>query len=105
MNISGMPSDALLQQGKLNQIKSQGDTPEAIREAAEAFESVFVHMLLKTMREANEAFSDENLLGGQNEKQFQSMLDTQFASELGSSGGIGLADVMIRQLSRGTEGR
>ncbi|MGI9280215.1 MAG: rod-binding protein [Endozoicomonas sp.] len=105
MNIPGMSSDALLQQGKLNQIKSQGDTPEAIREAAEAFESVFVHMLLKTMREANEAFSDENLLGGQNEKQFQSMMDTQLASDLSDNGGLGLADVMIRQLSRGSQGR
>ncbi|WP_062262593.1 rod-binding protein [Endozoicomonas arenosclerae] len=105
MNITGMPSDALLQQGKLNQIKTQGDTPEALREAAEAFESVFMHMLLKNMRQANEAFSDENLLGGQNEKQFQSMMDTQLASDLSNSGGLGLADVMIRQLSRGVESR
>lgn len=103
MNISGMPADVFIQQDKLGDIKSRGDTPQALKEAAEAFESVFLNELLNSMREANKALGEENLLGGKEEGFYRSMMDSQLAQQLGQSGGIGLAEAMVRQLNKGNE--
>ena len=71
---------------------------EALRAAARQFESIFTSMMLKSMREANEGF-ESNFMNSQNEKFYRQMLDEQMASELSASGSMGLADMIVAQLT------
>ncbi|BBM65362.1 peptidoglycan hydrolase FlgJ [Vibrio alfacsensis] len=73
---------------------------EALRAAARQFESIFTSMMLKSMREANEGF-ESNFMSSQNEKFYRQMLDDQMASNLSASGSMGLADMIVAQLSVG----
>ncbi|WP_415899181.1 flagellar assembly peptidoglycan hydrolase FlgJ [Neptuniibacter sp. QD48_11] len=78
--------------------KAKGDSDEGLRLAAQQFEQLFVSMLLKSMREANAAFGEDNFMNSSQTKMFQSMYDNQIALELSGSQGIGLTDVLVRQL-------
>ncbi|WP_422413744.1 MULTISPECIES: rod-binding protein [unclassified Endozoicomonas] len=78
----------------------QGKAPEDLKEAAEAFEAIFVNELLKSMRRANEAMMSSSDLptSGKDVQFFQSMFDSQIAGHLGKEGGLGIAEALIRQL-------
>jgi len=81
---------------------SQGKKdPENIEEAAREFESLFLNQLLKSMRKTVE--KSELFHGGNAEDIYTEMLDSELSRELASSGGIGLADMLIRQLTAGGE--
>lgn len=71
-------------------------TPEAIKEVAKQFESVFVGMMLKSMRQASLA---EGILDSSQSDFYRDMYDQQLSVELAGEGGIGLADVIAKQLS------
>ncbi|EGQ7849931.1 flagellar assembly peptidoglycan hydrolase FlgJ [Vibrio parahaemolyticus] len=73
---------------------------EALHAAARQFESIFTSMMLKSMREANEGF-ESNIMNSQNEKLYRQMLDEQMASELSANGSMGLADMIVAQLTAG----
>ncbi|ELB2731994.1 flagellar assembly peptidoglycan hydrolase FlgJ [Vibrio parahaemolyticus] len=73
---------------------------EALHVAARQFESIFTSMMLKSMREANEGF-ESNIMNSQNEKFYRQMLDEQMASELSANGSMGLADMIVAQLTAG----
>ncbi len=73
---------------------------EALYAAARQFESIFTSMMLKSMREANEGF-ESNIMNSQNEKFYRQMLDEQMASELSANGSMGLADMIVAQLTAG----
>ncbi|EGU9030061.1 flagellar assembly peptidoglycan hydrolase FlgJ [Vibrio parahaemolyticus] len=73
---------------------------EALHAAARQFESIFTSMMLKSMREANEGF-ESNIMNSQNEKFYRQMLDEQMASELSANGSMGLADMIVAQLTAG----
>ncbi|EGR1548320.1 flagellar rod assembly protein/muramidase FlgJ [Vibrio parahaemolyticus] len=73
---------------------------EALHAAARQFESIFTSMMLKSMREANEGF-ESNIMNSQNEKFYSQMLDEQMASELSANGSMGLADMIVAQLTAG----
>lgn len=75
------------------------NSPEGIRKAAKQFESVFLHLWLKSMREANAAFGEGSYLSSPTMEAHQQMLDGEMALNLSNSGGIGLAEVIERQLS------
>jgi flagellar protein FlgJ len=76
---------------------SAGAAPEkALREAAKQFEVLFVNMLLKSMRDAA---PQDGPLDSDQTRMYTSMLDQQLAQSMASRG-IGLADIMVRQLSR-----
>ncbi len=84
----------------LESLKAMGRArdPEALREVAKKFESIFVHQMLKNMRAANAVFSEDNFLSS-NETQFhQEMLDQQMSLELTNGRGFGLADAFYRQM-------
>lgn len=70
---------------------------ESIKAAARQFEAVFTNMLLKSMRDAT---PHEGMLDNEQTKTYMSMLDQQMAQHLSAGRGIGLADVMARQLAR-----
>jgi peptidoglycan hydrolase FlgJ len=71
--------------------------PKAIREVARQFESVFARMMLKSMRDAN--FKDP-LLGSDQQDFYQGMFDDQLAMEITKGHGLGLADMLVQQLTR-----
>ncbi|GGC03759.1 flagellar rod assembly protein/muramidase FlgJ [Oxalicibacterium flavum] len=71
------------------------NSPEALKAAAQQFEALFVNMMLKSMREAT---PKEGLFDSEQTKMYQSMLDQQLGQNMASRG-IGLAEVLIRQLS------
>ncbi|WP_263080828.1 rod-binding protein [Endozoicomonas sp. Mp262] len=103
MDITGMSPDALMQQAELSKIRQNPNNPESLKEAAKAFESLFVNMLIKSMREANDVLAGESLMGGREEKFYRSMLDQQLASTLTMDGGAGLAEAVMRQLGGSPE--
>jgi len=87
--------------GSLQQIKSKStkDQAGALRQAAEQFESIFFSMLLSSMRKANEAFEVEGMMNSQTSKFYRDMQDSQMATELSQKGALGLADLLVQQLS------
>ncbi len=76
---------------------AKAQDPKAIREAARQFESVFARMMLKSMRDAN--FKDPNF-GSDQEDFYQGMFDDQMSVELTKGHGLGLADMLVQQLTK-----
>ena len=69
---------------------------EELENACRDFESLFVHYMLKQMRET---VPDDGLFGGgQAEKMYTSMMDTEVAKEISRQRGLGLAPMMYRQM-------
>ena len=88
---------------RLNQLKvgKDRDGEENVRKVAQEFESLFLNEMLKSMRSATEVLSQDNPLNSQASKQYQDMHDQQLSVTLSrEGGGIGLADVLMRQLSK-----
>lgn len=71
-------------------------TDEKLREVSEMYEKHFIRQMMKEMR----ATVHEGGMIQQNsgEKLFQDQLDDQYAGEWGKAGGIGLADMIHKQL-------
>lgn len=75
----------------------KADDPKAIRAAAAQFESLFTNMMLKAMRAAKLG----NGLGDSQESDlYQDMYDQQIALKMSQGKGIGLADMLVQQLTR-----
>jgi flagellar protein FlgJ len=87
----------------LDQIKSEnGHAPKkALRQAAQQFESLLLQKMLHSMREA---VPKAELTNGQRTRRYEHLLDSQLAQKL-SSRGIGLADMLVQQLSPGLHSR
>jgi peptidoglycan hydrolase FlgJ len=85
-----------------NDAKEQA--PAALKEAARQFESLFTQMLLKSMREANKSFGEDSLFGSDQGEMYQDMFDDQIAMQLSKGKGLGLADMLVRQLQGGVQG-
>ena len=73
------------------------NSEESLREIAGQFEAVFIQMMLKSMRDAN---LGEGLMDSDHVKTYQSMFDQQIAIDLSKRNSLGLADMMVQQLSR-----
>jgi flagellar protein FlgJ len=80
---------------------AKAHAPTALKEAARQFESLFTQMLLKSMREANKSFGEDSLFGSDQADMYQDMFDDQIAMELSKGKGLGLADMLVRQLQQG----
>ncbi len=76
---------------------AQAHDPKAIREAARQFESLFTRMMLKSMRQAT---SKDSLLSSDQQDFYQGMYDDQLAVEVSKGHGLGLADMLVQQLTR-----
>ncbi|MFL6707274.1 MAG: flagellar assembly peptidoglycan hydrolase FlgJ [Massilia sp.] len=80
--------------GGLKQAAKAG-SPEALKTAATQFEAMFINMMMKSMRDAT---PQDGPMDSQQTKTFTAMLDQQTSQNLAKRG-IGLADVLVRQLS------
>jgi flagellar protein FlgJ len=76
-------------------LEAKQSSPEALKAAARQFEAVFMNMLMKSMREAT---PQDGMFDSEQTRMYTSMLDQQLTQNLASRG-VGLADVMVRQLS------
>lgn len=102
----GLDSGSYTDLNRLSQLKvgQDRDGEENVRKVAQEFESLFLNEMLKSMRSANEVLAKDNPLNSQASKQYQEMYDQQLSVSLAKEGGgIGLADVLVRQLSKQTE--
>ena len=80
---------------------AEANDPETLRAAAKQFESLFTKMMLESMRSAS---MGDPLFGSDQGDMYQDMADDQLAVQLSQGKGLGLADMLIRQLSNGVSG-
>ena len=78
------------------QLLSRKDSKKALQEAAKQFEALFFNMLVKSMRDAT---IESGLIDSEQTKFYTEMYDQQLSQTLASKG-IGLADMMVKQLTR-----
>jgi len=90
--------------GKLSQLKNEaasGEKKDAkeLMELAKQFESIFVNLLIKSMRDT---LPKDGLISSHSLDMYQSLFDEEVANEMAKSPGkgVGLADVLYSQLSR-----
>jgi Rod binding domain-containing protein len=74
----------------------RGQTPEKMRETAEAFEATFLSQMLKPMFEGLE--TDGPFGGGEGEATWRSFLIDAMAKQAVKAGGIGLADTVMSEM-------
>ncbi|MFZ3086993.1 MAG: flagellar assembly peptidoglycan hydrolase FlgJ [Methylotenera sp.] len=100
MNGADLSGKVAFDANSLNGLKqaAKENSPEAIKGVAKQFEAIFMNMMLKSMRDAT---PQDSPFDSEQSRTFTSMLDQQLSSNL-SSKGLGLADVLARQLSKGS---
>ncbi|CCQ74133.1 rod-binding protein [Magnetospira sp. QH-2] len=67
-----------------------------MREVAEDFEAVFLGQMLQPM--FNSIGAEEPFGGGHAEKVWRSMMVDEFGKQMAKSGGVGIADSIMRQM-------
>ena len=82
----------------LANLKTQArqESPEALKEVAKQFESIFLGMVLKGMRDAKLA---DGIMDSDQSRFFRDMYDKQLSIHLAGDPGIGLANLIVKQLS------
>jgi peptidoglycan hydrolase FlgJ len=71
-----------------------------LRRAAEEFEGVFLSQVLGDL---NVSFTTPGVGGSGGESPFASMLRDEYAKIIGRSGGVGVADAVMREMLRAQE--
>lgn len=67
----------------------------ALRQAAEAFEAVFLRQLIGSMRQAKLA---DDVFGSQATEQFRDIADSNLADSMAQQGSFGIADLLLQQM-------
>lgn len=106
--LTGAHSGAMLQQAKaytdltaVAELRGASSDDEGqLRALAGQFESLFIGMALKSMRNANEYFSQDSPFSSQQAQIYRDMFDNQISLTLAQGRGIGLADHIVRQLKQ-----
>ncbi|WP_312409783.1 flagellar assembly peptidoglycan hydrolase FlgJ [Pseudescherichia sp.] len=97
---SRMMASAAWDAQSLNELKTQaGQDPQAnLRPVARQVEGMFVQMMLKSMREA---LPKDGLFSSDSSRMYTSMYDQQIAQQMTAGKGLGLAEMMVKQMSGG----
>ncbi len=87
------------QKARSGNLSGRSQEQKTLQKACFEMESVFIYHLLKEMRTT---IPDSGLTGdsGSMKDIYNHMTDAQLARELSHSGGIGLSDILYRQLNR-----
>ncbi|CAG8998419.1 MAG: Peptidoglycan hydrolase FlgJ [Candidatus Celerinatantimonas neptuna] len=73
---------------------------KALKKVARQFEAIFMQMLLKEMRKANNAFeSPDSPMNNRYVKNYQQMYDKQLALDLSNNGSLGLSKLIVQQFA------
>ena len=91
--------DSIFDQGRLNDLKrlTSQNSPEAAKAVAKQFESLFMQMMLKQMRQSV-SMGGSSIGESEQTNFYRGLADQQLATNLAKSGGIGLAKAIERQL-------
>ena len=73
------------------------DPQGALKDAAREFETLFLDMMMKSMRTAA---AGKSMLDNEGTRVFTGLLDHEFSRKLADQGGLGLADMLLKQLSK-----
>jgi flagellar protein FlgJ len=76
--------------------QSRANTPEAIKKVAKQFESLFMQMMLKSMRDAAPV---KGMFDSNQSRIYNDMYDKQLSINMSQRGGFGLAEMLAKQLS------
>ena len=76
-------------------LKAKNDKNGALHDVAGQFESLFLKMAIKSMRDASPG---DELMGSEATSTFTEMYDNQLSLSLAGKGTLGLADVLYRQM-------
>lgn len=95
MSVTSTPS--VTDFGSLAQLRGEAraQDPESVRKAAQQFEALFLQQVLKSARAAQ---LGEDVLGGSQSEFYRDLFDQQMALHLAQGKGLGLADVLVRQM-------
>jgi peptidoglycan hydrolase FlgJ len=95
---SNLTGKLALDANSLSDLKSasKDNSPASVKAVASQFEAMFVNMMLKSMRDAT---PQEGMFDNEQTKTFTAMLDQQLSQNIASHG-VGLADILTRQLTR-----
>jgi Rod binding domain-containing protein len=75
------------------------DKKSKLYEQCQEFESIFVKMMLKEMRNSVDK-TDSLLNGGWAEDIYQDMLDDEYSKTMAKAAGFGLSDQLYKQLAK-----
>ncbi len=75
------------------------ESPDALRKVAQQYESLFLQMMMQSMRDASLA---EGVLDNDDSEFYMQMMDRQIALSLSRNNSIGIAELMMRQLRNPT---
>ena len=75
--------------------KARLEPNEAAKEVAQQFESIFIEIMMKSMRSAT---PKDSLFGSDQMEAYQDIFDKQLAVDMAASGGLGIAEVIQRQI-------
>lgn len=105
MNTSStmLPESLALNPQSLDNLRLQAkqeNGKEAVRAAAQQFESYFLQMMLRTMRQT---LSQDGPFDSQETRMFSEMFDQQVAQSISQSKGLGLADMLVQQVQLSLE--
>lgn len=82
----------------LKELSAQARTePNAAAvEVAQQFESIFIELMMKSMRDAT---PQDSLFNSDQMEAYQDIFDKQLAVDMAASGGLGLAEIIQRQIA------
>lgn len=93
----GMAADPKASQRLLT--RAQTDPEGALRVAAQQFESLVFDLVLKGMRKSLTS-PEDSLFDSEATHMYRDLLDQEMSRKLAGSGQLGLADLLVRQLSQ-----
>lgn len=91
-------TDAITDFGQFAELRRGADNndPAVLREVAGQFEALFIQTMMKNMRDTS--FGDSIFGQSSQHDMYQEMMDKQLAVEMAGGRGIGLKEILIRQL-------
>lgn len=78
-------------------LQAKQDPDAALKAVAQQFEGIFMNMMLKSMREAT---PKDGLLDSEQGALYTQLFDQQLSQKLSSGKGLGVADMIVRQMTR-----
>jgi len=76
---------------------AKDESPDTLRAVAKQFEALFMQMMLKNMRDAS---LGDGIFDNDQTKFYQEMFDKQISISMSERQGLGIADMIVRQLNR-----
>ena len=85
----------------INAMRAQArvDPEASLKQVAKQFEGIFIQMMLKSMRDAS---LGDDIFDSDQSKVYRDMFDKQVSLDMANSKGIGIAEALVRQLSKNT---